>query len=282
MRTAAVLIVLFMLSVRQASAAPDSKDLVKAELLADVTAAAPDKPFTLGVLLHITPGWHVYWINPGDSGLATSVKFHLPPGFTVGPLQFPVPQRLELPGNEINIGYEKEVMLLARVTPPTDPRPGQMVPIQADVRWLCCKQICLPGSAHLQLSLPIADGARPANQVLFSKWNSQVPSPHPAEVEQSKAELQPDGTALITIHWKQPPGQVQLFPGPNDAIVVNDIAVRAEANQSTITCRVTRLVGQELNAAELPVVIGYTLPDGQRRGLALSLPLSSLKVVNSK
>ena len=44
----------------------------------------------VGVLLEVEPGWHVYWMNPGDSGAPTTVSLTLPPGFTAGPVRFPL------------------------------------------------------------------------------------------------------------------------------------------------------------------------------------------------
>src|SRR5688500_219418 len=80
------------------SAEAGKQEHVKAQLLADVSAAKPGATFTLGVLLTLDPHWHVYWTNPGDSGRATSVKFQAPAGVTVGELRYPVPIRFDQPG----------------------------------------------------------------------------------------------------------------------------------------------------------------------------------------
>ena len=61
-------------AVTAAAAAPPGKGLVTATLLADVDSVKAGKTFNLGVLLKIKPGWHVYWKNPGDSGMATKVN----------------------------------------------------------------------------------------------------------------------------------------------------------------------------------------------------------------
>src|SRR4051794_15776316 len=90
---------------------PPPKDLVKAELRADVKTVRPGERFTVGVLLKIKPGWHVYWLNPGDSGLPTRVKFNLPEGFTAGPLKYPLPVRFDQAGGILGYGYHDEVML---------------------------------------------------------------------------------------------------------------------------------------------------------------------------
>src|SRR5689334_12521666 len=76
-----------------AGALPQERNQIKATLLADVSAVRPGATFNVGVLLEIAPGWHVYWTNPGDSGLATEVKFQFPEGFKVGDLRYPTPSR---------------------------------------------------------------------------------------------------------------------------------------------------------------------------------------------
>src|SRR6476660_4787986 len=92
-------------AARPLVAAESKEGLVAATLLCDRASIEAGKPFDVGVLLKIKPGWHVYWKNPGDSGIATSVDFKLPEGFSAGEAQFPVPQRIEAPGGIVNYGY---------------------------------------------------------------------------------------------------------------------------------------------------------------------------------
>ena len=69
----ALTVALAAASPASADGPPDPKDLVKAELVAESASVAPAS--TLWVDLHLTikPGWHVYWRNPGDSGLPTTI-----------------------------------------------------------------------------------------------------------------------------------------------------------------------------------------------------------------
>jgi DsbC/DsbD-like thiol-disulfide interchange protein len=55
--------------------------LVKVQLIAENDAIKPGVPFTVALRQEITPGWHTYWTNPGDSGLATNITWDLPEGF---------------------------------------------------------------------------------------------------------------------------------------------------------------------------------------------------------
>src|SRR6185369_17626506 len=121
--TVLMVFAMFALAAHAAGAtAGPPKDLVKTELLADVKTVEAGKPFHVGVRLHIKPGWHVYWINPGDAGLPTRVKFSLPDGFKAGELKYPLPVRFEQ-GGVIGYGYHDEVMLIAEITPPADLKP---------------------------------------------------------------------------------------------------------------------------------------------------------------
>src|SRR5262245_4940334 len=86
--------------------AQPKSNLVKAQLLADVSSVKLGEPFTAGVLLKIAPGYHVYWSNPGDSGTATSVQLKAFPNSNVEPMPMPTPYRIEVPGGLVNYGYE--------------------------------------------------------------------------------------------------------------------------------------------------------------------------------
>src|SRR5205823_8095887 len=141
------LFIILVLSFQAVAAPPSEK--VRAEILADTTAIVPGRAFNVGVLLAIEPQWHVYWMNPGDSGLPTTMKFDLPPGFAVSEVQYPVPTKFLQPGELIAYGYEGSVLLMAKVTPPKDLVAGGAVSIKALASWLVCQEVCIPGKAEL-------------------------------------------------------------------------------------------------------------------------------------
>src|SRR5438270_4044831 len=57
--------------------------------------APPGGEVELAIHMRPEPGWHGYWLNPGDAGLPMDVQWKLPTGFAAGPLRYPVPGRLE-------------------------------------------------------------------------------------------------------------------------------------------------------------------------------------------
>jgi thiol:disulfide interchange protein/DsbC/DsbD-like thiol-disulfide interchange protein len=151
-------------------------ELVKADLIADTSAIAPGKPFTVGVRLVMANDWHTYWKYSGDFGLPTEIQWKLPPGFKAGPIQWPVPERQVTGGDIITFGYEREVLLMAEITPPADLSNAAPVMLKAKASWLVCKESCVPGDAELQLSLPVsARGATSTNAELFAKYRGELP-----------------------------------------------------------------------------------------------------------
>ncbi len=113
---------LFALAPQGQGQTYQGKELVKAELLADTNAVVPGKPFTVGLLLRMAPGWHTYWKFSGDAGLPTELKWKLPAGWKVGEIQWPIPLKTIDPGDIQTYGYENEVLLMQEITPPAKRR----------------------------------------------------------------------------------------------------------------------------------------------------------------
>ena len=268
----------FMVAAVSAAAAapppPQERNQVKATLLADVAAVKPGATFNVGVLLEIAPGWHVYWTNPGDSGLPTQVKFQFPEGFKVGDLRYPTPSRFSTPDGAASFGYSGTVLLTALVEAPDELMKEQKeLRLGASATWLVCKEVCLPGTAKPELTLPISNDAAPANEPLFKKWAEQVPvdvkeSPDVAKLEWTPGSDKAAGESTLVVTWKQAaPQDVNLFPGPDEALDVRTMDAKTEGNQTRMVVSVRVLAGQKPKADHLPAVLGYTVKDGVRRGV---------------
>src|SRR5689334_17210564 len=117
--------------------------------------APPGSYVDLAILMRTRPGWHRYWLNPGDAGLPMDVKWDLP-GLTVGPLRYPVPTRLTVAGL-MNYVYENDYAVLVRLYVPADAT--ETTPVRADASWLACTdKICVPEKGQLAVDLPVGRG----------------------------------------------------------------------------------------------------------------------------
>lgn len=261
-----------------ALAQPPTEDLVRTQLVADVSAVRPGQTFTLGVLFEMKPEWHIYWHNPGDSGLATSIRFDLPEGVKAGPLLWPAPMRFIQPGDILGYGYKGSVLLASRVFVPDDSDQGTSIAIRAQTRWLSCKDVCIPGTAELQWSLPVADTWEPANVPMFARWEETLPvEAFSMGVQASAAGKLPKdgspGSFTITLKSESALSRVEWFPYADPAVRIMDATVRATAQTAEIRFKAALLRGREITANELQSVVTYTDPQGTRRAIRVSVPL---------
>ena len=150
-----VILVATLAAVAHAQESPPEP--LRAELVSEHVALVPGGRASFGVLLHHAPHWHSYWINPGDSGLPTTLEWVLPPGYVAGAVDWPLPKRFEV-GGLYNIGYDGDVLLPVTVEVPTDAPVGSNTYVTLNVKWLACREECIPGKATLALELPVARG----------------------------------------------------------------------------------------------------------------------------
>ena len=146
---------LLALALPQAMAAQPAESHVKAELLAETTAFLRDGDTALALRLSPEPGWHTYWLNPGDSGTATSLAWTLPENVTASAMLWPAPRAFTTAGL-VNYGYAEPALHLVSVAVPASTGLGPLT-VQAQAKWLACRELCIPGAADLSLTMPVAD-----------------------------------------------------------------------------------------------------------------------------
>lgn len=251
-------------------------------LVADVRAIRPGTPFTAGVLLRMEPGWHTYWRNPGESGLPTELRWTLPPGFSAGPIAWPIPEKKIEEGDLLTYGYSGEVMLLVRLTPPPDLVPGVGVELRVDASWLECERTCIPGEGTATLALPVRDEEPVvANASLFAGFRNALPAPAgPADplrvvttVHATGVVLRisaPGGTDAVLSSTALP----DLYLYPVDGITAGRTSVVMEGSEAVITLPVTR-TPDVTPPAEIQGVLVFQNQAGARRGIELTIPLDA-------
>jgi thiol:disulfide interchange protein/DsbC/DsbD-like thiol-disulfide interchange protein len=140
----------------------DELPKVHARLVAEDAAVPPGGSITVALEEDIREGWHTYWINPGDAGAASEIKWSLPQGWSAGAIQWPTPKRLPV-GPLMDYGYEGKLWLMQKLTVPADAKAGDTVTLKAAVDWLVCKDICVPEEATLTLPLKIGPAVADAS-----------------------------------------------------------------------------------------------------------------------
>lgn len=145
--------------------------IAKARLLVDAPKVSAGAPVTAVVQFTLPEHWHIYWQNPGDSGIPTTFEWTLPDGLSAGSVAWPAPERIETEGL-VNYGYSDAVSFVVPLMPTRDGISGE---VKLKANWLVCKDICIPESAELMAPLKgnaeasaLADAAKARVPVAFT------------------------------------------------------------------------------------------------------------------
>ncbi len=189
---------LFCAATASAQATPITHGTL--ELIARTPSIAPGQKLDLGLRFQLDKGWHIYWVNPGDSGEPPRVEWQLPAGLTAGPIEWPTPRRFES-GTIVDYGYEDAVLLIVPLRVEANPRTQQPIRIDAKVKLLVCShEMCVPGKAKLSLTLPIKSPPMlnvhnnivrkqdVENEHLFAAASQSLPRPAPGNWKLSAAD----------------------------------------------------------------------------------------------
>ena len=146
---------------------------------------------TVGLGLQPDPGWHAYWINPGDAGLPVTLRWTLPEGFAAAEPRYPTPHVIPF-GDLVTYGFDEPILLLAELTVPAGLSEG-VFELAVKARWVVCDdELCVPEQANLALALPVGEGAPdPAQAERFAKARAKLPRvvDWPARFEYSGDEV---------------------------------------------------------------------------------------------
>lgn len=159
---------------------PSQPPKVHVRLISDRDAVKPGSTFTVAVEQNIETGWHTYWLNPGEAGQPTVVKWDLPAGWKAGAIQWPYPIRIPV-GPLMDYGYEGKPWLLIDLTVPADAPVGATT-LKALVQYLVCREVCIPEDANVELPLVIdAKGSAPdgATAADFAAVRAKIPAHSP-------------------------------------------------------------------------------------------------------
>jgi hypothetical protein len=86
------------------------------------------------IVFELTPEWHIYWENPGDIGMSTSVE-------GIDTLIYPTPQMIPLSYDRVTYGYEGRSVFF-----------GLNPKEEIEIRWLACRaETCIPGKKKIQV-----------------------------------------------------------------------------------------------------------------------------------
>jgi thiol:disulfide interchange protein DsbD len=211
-----------------ATASAKSAGHVKASLLVSAEGAALR-------LVH-APHWHTYWINPGDSGLATSLS--------TGTIEWPAPERI-VAGPLTSFGYSGDIVLPVTIS-------GSRV----TATWLECAEVCIPGKADLT--------AVPAPPEMIARVKANLPRP-----DQSAALVarRRGNDVILEIAGRHPlaeffPAEPGAFEGARGAVAVAPTRTELTLQKAPGAPDLSKLSGVLVRPGLAPVQITLPIASG--------------------
>ena len=237
------------------------------ELVSLANGIAPGGTQQVGLVITLEEHWHVYWKNAGDSGEPPSVKWTLPSNLSASPMLFPTPQRLPL-GPLMDFGYEDTAAFPFTLTaaPSTKPGPAHL---DAKVNWLVCREVCIPGKAHLGLDLNVTPGAAPGAPVgALGDAIHHIPQPLPPRM---KVAVQGGKTDLVlTLTTGTAEEDAEFYPLDQD-VILN----AADQDTKTLPDGIRIWAQRVPDATQLPATLHGVIKINDDEAYEISAPVTA-------
>jgi thiol:disulfide interchange protein DsbD len=261
--------------------------MARVDLISPVTQVAPGDEVPVGVRFRMKPGWHIYWINPGDAGTAPQFNWDLPGGGVGGMMRggewdisrpaFPTPVRFVDGGGLVGYGYDDTVIFPFTLRVPGSATPGQEVTVTLRTDYLICEKICL--SEQAQASMTFRVGRRGEVDRESQAQLDEAARALPVAAAQSRlvqdvtvnsaADL---GERVLTAVLSEDVEDFGFFPQPPTGVVVEGIDVVRDGRRVRVTFRPRAMAGAAVRQSSFPAVLGFTTPEG-RRGVSVNILL---------
>lgn len=166
----------FILLAATFEGSAQQKALAEAKLVVDSFSPKKDSIISIGVLINLKDDWHIYWRNPGDSGLPTEVEYSLPKDFIVSEIKFPTP-KIFYSDEIVNYGYSHQVLFISEISVPKDFNQKE-ISISARLSSLICKDLCKAFDTTLTITLELIKDSLPPKQIsdLFDYTRNFLPT----------------------------------------------------------------------------------------------------------
>ena len=236
------------------------------------SATESERRLYVGAHFSITAGWHLYWQNPGNSGLPTTVEWKLPLGFSAGPLRWPLPLKFSSDGQPMMIGYEGEVVLISEVIPPPEYRWGDDLSVTVQASWLgCSARSCFRDRADITQKISVTSSK---SRDFFQEWLARVPTI--ASQNSAVQSLRRGDDRNLVVAWRDVVTEVTFIPNRLIPSGKEQVSVTTkESDNGLLESKIgvpSTLFGDATSERGLVL---FRSSDGERRGFELPLSPSS-------
>lgn len=256
---------------------------VKPVMVADISKIESSGTFELGILFKLKPGWHIYWKNSGDSGLPTIVEFNLPENFSQTDIHWPVPESFVRSGNIKDYGYADRVLLWKTVNVPKDYTTDKEIPVSANISWISCKEICIPGNKNIKSVIKPGISPGVNNTDLFNEWKNRLPVKKDKQFSYYTENKDSDGQRSyfeINIDFNDIPVEgIEWIPDAGQVLKIEEIThtLDPEKDKATVGFYASLYPGKMLSSPRIDSLLVIKDNNGNRDGY--KIPVKVIEVL---
>ncbi len=248
---------------------------VTVTLTPETNVIEPGQSLWLAIHQDIAPGWHTYFLNPGDSGAEPRVNWTLPNGMTAEQLIWPAPSRIPYAGL-VNYGYEGSMTMLQKITAP-DTLPDGPLTLTADLEILVCRDICIPEISQQTLTLNDPSAAISNHAASIAAIRADLPGTE----ELSGAYAHDDKDFIVTLSGDSiadiDATSLALFPS-EWGLILNPPETRASVRDNQLILRHSRDERDLADVKNYDTIITYRTNDGTSHAAFLTLSPGSAPI----
>lgn len=261
MKNTLLVLITFVLAFSYSFSDENYDDLVKVNVYSNVKQIQRGSDFYVALKLTVADEWHVYWKNPGDSGLPTDVKWNTPKGVeAVGGLIWQIPERIEWSGM-VNYGFGHDVYLLQKFKT-TRVSDTKSIDITAEVSWLVCKEKCIPQDDKVSIELAVADDfVKSDNDKMILDLLEMAPKKF--ESAKSKFETDDEDLEINIVETPADYKSVRDIYLITDGITDNKFKTNIEKNKDEINVQMKLSPYLDTLPAEIEILVIYEDNNGK-------------------
>lgn len=234
------------------------------------------------IQMSLDPDWHLYWKNPGETGLAPSFTWTLPPGVTIKEVLWPAPTLIHS-GSNLFYGYEKNPKWIVRLA--FDEKIEETaLSVSLNVFWISCNGSCEPSNQQVTKTFAISKNAPPVpqNDATIIQAKELIPIPLASAhviVDREKFSIQ----LLIPNKAVEPLSSVIFFPEVQGLFSVDMLpSFQQQGENLTLILHFSR-DGEKIlqQTGRLQGVVQLLFKNNQPSSYSIDVPLESPRITTT-
>ena len=187
-----------------------SKEMVATLITAENKISSNARTISAGLSIKLEKGWKTYWRSPGQVGLPPEIDWEDSTNVLHTKFYWPTPERFQEFEIE-NYGYSNKVIFPINIVLKN---PGESTSLTANISILVCKDVCIPKSFILKLSLSEVEVIDPLSREELSSSLAKIPVDGPnSQFKLNSVFINPNKESLfVEIQSFKNINEVHVFP----------------------------------------------------------------------